>query len=207
MTVDQVIAARSIRELLHFTTNKGATGILGDGEVLPRSRLPTEKHLVNVYPPNARTRYDVAHLDYVNLSITRINRRFFDFSSNWHRHEDVWWCVLAFDPVVASHAGVQFAATNNMYSGCQRATGGDGLEALFSEQVHQYESHWAHRPADQPASWPTDRQAEVLYPGPLSIDFLRTIYVLGDAHHDVIATNAEIYGRHVAVEVRPGVLS
>ena len=207
MTVEEVIRGRGIEELLHFTTNKGITGILGDGEVLPRSQLPTEKHLVNVYPPNARTRYDVAHLDFVNLSITRINRRFFDFSSNWHRHEDVWWCVLAFDPVIATHDGVQFASTNNMYSGCEHATGGAGLDALFAERVRQYEGRYEHRRPDHPANWPTDRQAEVLYPGPLSTDYLRSIYVLSDAHHDVIATNADIYGRQVVVEVRPGVLS
>jgi hypothetical protein len=207
MTVEEVLTRRGVDELLHFTTNVGATGILGDGEVLPRSRLPNEKHLANVYPPNSRIRYDVAHLDYVNLSITRINQRFFASSTNWHRDEDVWWCVLSFDPVIAAHEGVQFSSTNNRYTGCRHFTGGDGLEALFGPRIHQYASKWATRAAGIPANWPTDRQAEVLYPGALSTDFLRRIYVASNAHHDVIATNADIYGRDVTVEVRPGVFT
>jgi hypothetical protein len=208
VTVEEVIRTRGIRELLHFTTNKGATGILGDGEVLPRSQLPTEKHLVNVYPPNSRTRYDTAHLGFVNLSVSRINRRFFDAASNWHRNEDVWWCALAFDPVVATHPGVQFATTNNMYTGCQRLEGGDGLEALFAERIHQYEERYVRRQSGQLSNWPTDRQAEVLYPGPLSTEFLRTIYVVTDAHQDVIEVGAEVQGHaQVPVVVRPGVFA
>jgi hypothetical protein len=163
--------------------------------------------LVNVYPPNSKVRYDIAHLDYVNLSISRINVRFFGASSRWHATEDVWWCALAFDPQIAAHDGVQFATTNNMYSGCTRLEGGKGLEALFADRVHQYESRFAHRQPGAPANWPTDRQGEVLYPGALSTAYLRTIYVVSDAHADVIATNAEIYHRDVAVEVRPGVFS
>lgn len=208
MTVEEVIRVHEISELLHFTTNKGATGILGDGEVLPRSQLPNEKHLVNVYPPNSRVRYDTGHLDYVNLSITRINLRFFAASSNWHRTEDVWWCALAFDPMIATHRGVKFATTNNMYTGCRRDEGGNALEALFAERVHQYESRYAHRRPDQPSSWPTDRQAELLYPGALSTESLRAIYVVSDAHADVVEVSAEVQGHpDVPVVVRPGVFA
>lgn len=205
MTVEEVLKRRKIREIIHFTTNIGATGILGDGQLRSRERLPTDKHLVNVYPPNAHTRYDKDHLDYVNLSISRINRRFFDASNNWHRNEDVWWCVLAFNPQIAAHDGVQFATTNNRYSGCERAAGGEGLETLFGPRIHQYETVWVSRSETQPHHWPTCRQAEVLYPHAVSTEYLQGIWVVNHAHHDVAAGWCELVGHdEIEVEVRPG---
>jgi hypothetical protein len=206
VTVQTVLERQEIEEIVHFTTNVGALGTLADRRLLSRAQLPTQKHLVNVYPPNARIRYDTFHLDYVNLSVSRINRRFFDASSSWHRNEDVWWCVLSFDPEIATHDGVQFATTNNRYSGCQRAAGAEGLEALFAERIHQYEDRWVTRSETSPRRWPTCRQAEVLYPGAVSTEHLRGIYVVNDAHHDVAAGWCELVGHgNVPVEVRPAV--
>lgn len=206
MSVSAILEDRRITEIVHFTTNIGATGVLGDRRLLSRERLPTEKHLVNVYPPNSRTRYDTRHLDFVNLSISRINRRFFQASNNWHRNRDVWWCVLSFDPVIATHSDVEFATTNNFYSGCRRAPGAEGLQALFESPIHQYENKQILRVPGQPRHWPTCRQAEVLYPHAVSTEYLKAIYVVNDAHHDVAAGWCELMGHDdVPVEVRPGV--
>jgi hypothetical protein len=206
MTIQAVLDQRGISEIVHFTTNLGALGTLADHKLLSRALLPTEKHLVNVYPPNARIRYDTFHLDYVNLSISRINRRFFDASSSWHRNEDLWWCVLSFDPQIATHDGVQFTTTNNRYTGCRRAPGREGLEALFAPSIHQYKELWVPRSSSDPRHWPTCRQAEVLYPQAVPTEHLKRIYVVNEAHHDVAAGWCELVGHeNVPVDVRPGV--
>jgi hypothetical protein len=188
-TVAEIVERRRITEVLHFTTNRGLTGILAEGEVLPRARLPENKYLEHVYQPNADTRKDKAWLDYVNLSISRINNEFFGHSSRWHAHEDVWWCALAFDPAILSDEGVYFATTNNMYSGCRRVRGPEGLEALFEDPVHQYLGNYARRTDDMEDALTTCLQAEALYPGPLSLDQLLRVYVATGAHADVASSS------------------
>jgi hypothetical protein len=202
--MEDILRRRGIREILHFTTNLGAVGVLDDRELLARARLPREKHLGNVYRPNARIRYDKAWLNYVNLSISRINRRFFQASTTWHWARDVWWCVLAFDPIVAAHDGVHFATTNNFYSGCIQAAGAAGLEALFGPRIHQYENRYVTRPEGHPRHLPTCRQAELLYPQALSTRYLRRICVVSDVHADIAAGWCDLVGHDdVPVEVLP----
>ncbi|WP_374265044.1 DarT ssDNA thymidine ADP-ribosyltransferase family protein [Corallococcus sp. RDP092CA] len=178
---------RGIEEVLHFTTNKGMVGILASGHVKSRRELPSEKYLEYVYTPNCQRRYDAPWFGYVNLSISRINSSLFDVSSGrWHRDSNLWWCVLAFDPVVLSHSGVLFATTNNMYSGVARASGEVGLNALFKEEVPQYLERVARRSFMTPLNQPTCFQAEALYPKALSVGFLRTVYVATPEHEDVV---------------------
>jgi hypothetical protein len=201
------ISERNIQEVLHFTTSKGLLGILYTRKVLPRSLLPDEKHVEHIYTPNALTRRDPDWTEYVNLSISRINSRFFNISSQqWHQDEELWWCVLSFSPVILAHEGVLFATTNNMYTGCIRAAGFTGLEALFAESIQQWTGRTVVRRPEMAPFWTTDQQAEVLYPGPLSTDFLQRIYVVTDRHQDLIhAQRAAIQHREVEVVVREDV--
>ena len=122
-TITEIVQAREITEILHFTTNRGLTGILAGKSVLSRERLPESQYLEHVYAPNTLLRKDQRYLDYVNLSISRINTEFFGHSTRWHANEDIWWCALAFDPTMLESPGVLFATTNNMYTGCTRAPG------------------------------------------------------------------------------------
>lgn len=206
-SVAEVVKAHQISEILHFTTNRGLTGILAEKAVLSRQRLPESKYLEHVYRPNAATRKDRAYLDFVNLSITRINTRFFGSSRRWHQNEDIWWCAVAFTPEILSHDGVEFATTNNMYTGCLRASGGDGLEALFADRIHQYAGVYVNRPADMPVDWATCRQAEVLYPKLVTCEHLSAIYVATGAHADIAASSRDILLEtdRVPVIVRPDV--
>ena len=64
---------RGVRNVVHFTTLKGALGVLAAGAVKSRCRLPADKYLEHVYRPNSDIRKDRLWLDYVNLSIERIN--------------------------------------------------------------------------------------------------------------------------------------
>ena len=180
---DVVEAARErqITDVVHFTTMKGVTGILAKNMVRSRKRLPCDEYLEYVYSPNVDVRKDEKWLDYVNLSITRINDSMFGASEQWHVTEDNPWAALSFKPEILGHPGVVFTTTNNIYPACRRAEDLRGFEQLFADFVlGRY--NIKHDRVDKPANWPTDRQAEVLYPGELSCDYLQRIDVqLGES--------------------------
>ena len=179
------VEGRGISQIVHFTTVRGAVGILATQAVKSRKRLPEEKYLEYVYRPNAVTRKDVEWLDYVNLSIERINDWMFDHSERWHVGTGNPWVLLSFHPRILTHPGVVFTTTNNIYPSCRRAEGLDGFLQMFTEPVYgRYNVR--HNRTNKLASWPTDRQAEVLYPGELSCDHLQRIDVqLEEALDDI----------------------
>ena len=174
-------------------------GILASGAVKSRARLPTEKYLEFIFEPNAVLRKDQAWLDYVNCSMSAINSKFFDVCANcWHRGEDLFWLVLGFDPVIATHDDVRFTTTNNMYSGVSRRMGADGFEAMFADRITQWVGHDVIRSLLLGTEHPTDEQAEVLYPGEVSTEYLRTVYTPTEHAFDVV-------GAHLAVFPHPNV--
>jgi hypothetical protein len=191
MTLAQAITARGIDELLHFTTNRGIVGTLASHSLLSRHRLPQERYLEHVLHVNAATRPEAAAffdksqnwLDYVNLSISEINARYFAVSKRWHHDKNVWWGILAFDPQIMTHDGVVFATTNNSYNYCVREGGVEGFERLFGPRI-QRKNNWSVGRGLRAPRLPTCEQAEVLYPGGVSTEFLRCIYVQEEEHHD-----------------------
>lgn len=182
MTINDIIQRRGIKEILHFTTNVGLTGILASKAVKPRESLPKDKYLEYVYLYNCEDRSrDAAWHEYVNLSITKVNWRLFSISMfKWHSNIDGWWCILSFDPVILRHPGVFFTTTNNIYTGVKRKTGVEGLEQLFAEKVVRWEGNVVTRTQSTPSNQPTCEQAEVLYPGELSLDYIKAIYAKDD---------------------------
>ena len=163
----------------------GVIGILAAGAVKSRKRLPHDRYLEHVYRPNAALRKDIEWLDYVNLSLTRINDWMFEHSERWHAAENNPWVVLSFDPEILGHPGVVFPTTNNFYSACRRAEGLAGFKRLFADQVRGRPGALHDRRNKRP-DWPTDRQAEVLYPGELSCDHLQRIDVQIEATIDKV---------------------
>ena len=174
--IAQAAHQRAITDVVHFTTLRGMVGVLASRALKSRSRLPKDSYLEHVYRPNAEFRKDRAWLDYVNLSIQRINDWMFDTSTRWHAADDNPWIVLCFDVAVLSHPGVVFTTTNNIYPSCLRAEGLGGFLRLFDAQVKGRYGQ-LHSREDKHTSWPTDRQAEVLYPGELSCEHLRRVDV------------------------------
>lgn len=178
MTVEDIIKRRGIEEILHFTTNKGLTGMLASKVVIPRKRLPKEQYLEHIvfYNCDNRSR-DEEWLDYVNLSITTVNLRLFGISrGKWHPDIDGFWCILSFSPEILTHQGVFFCTTNNAYPCVHRDKGANGLEKLFADRIERFPEWVAVRTKSTPTNQPTCNQAEVLYPGVLSIDCLKRIY-------------------------------
>jgi hypothetical protein len=142
MTVAEIIERRDIQEIVHFTTNKGVLGTLAARSLLSRKRLASEKLLDHILKLNAAYRKDTAWLDFVSLSITRINSPFFSVSAGrWHIGQDIWWCILSFLPVILTHDNVYFATTNNIYPSVKRGVGCAGLEALFDNAVSSRYGH------------------------------------------------------------------
>ncbi len=194
MTIGDVIKKRGIIEILHFTTHRGLLGSLHSGSVKSRKRLPAEVDLKFIYQPNAIYRKDPDWLDYVNLSISRINFVFFATSCRWHRAEDLWWCIMAFDPEILTHPGVHFATTNNMYTGVVRGSGVAGLENLFAARVVRYDGNTAVRTAQLADNLTTCVQGEALYPGELSVKYLRRVYVERNEDQDEVYAQLHMLG-------------
>lgn len=206
MNIPDIVTSRSITEILHFTTNKGSLGIFDGGAVKSRARLDQSERLEYIFQPNAANRSrDNEWLDYVNLSVSQVNTEFFSISAgNWHRFEDLWWCVLSFDPAILSHEGVVFTTSNNIWGGCRRAPHAEGLSAMFADVVYGRYSASIIRPAPFPVNRPTSEQAEVLYPRELSTEYLRVVYVANDDVADEIIGQMHTVGhRHVDVKVNP----
>lgn len=179
MSISKIIKDRDIQEILHFTTNSGLTGILHLGAVKTRKSLPKEEHLEYILKYNcADRRKDVAWHDYVNLSITSVNLNLFGISKDkWHSEMEGYWCILSFSSEILTHPNVIFTTTNNIYTGVRRAKGKEGLESMFAEKVTRWHGNVVERHSNTPSNQPTCNQAEVLYPGKLSLQYLERIYV------------------------------
>lgn len=209
MTISEIIESRGIERIVHFTTNLGALGVLATKSLKSRARLREDELLANVAKLNAKDRSrDTKWHDFVNLSITNINTSFFGASAWEHRDKDYWWCILAFDPTILTHAGVWFATTNNMYSGVVQKQGAEGLNALFSPTITQWHTYKEHRKVTRPDSFSANQttclQSEVLYPGQISTQYLHTIYVKDHESADELSGQiAAVAHPRVTIEVRP----
>lgn len=205
MTIEQKIEQDGIEEVVHFTTSHGCLGTLFTDFLKSRAKLENDPMVEFLFAPNAALRKDVDYLDHVSLSINHINTKFYKTSAgSWHRAEPIFWCILSFDPVILTHDGVEFATTNNMYSGVRRATGRAGFDALYADVITQWRGMTVRRPDKLPRCWPTCFQAEALYPGAVSTEFLRKIYVRnGTDQSEVVGFLRATLHRDVAVVIAP----
>lgn len=182
--VSKLAEGRKIKEIVHFSTNRGLTGCLHSGFVYPRSRLRAEEQLEHILTLNAPFRAEVEDwfdrtenwIDYVNLSISEITANLFRFSLKWHAGKDIYWVILGFDPALLDDDGVYFSTTNNIYEHTKRGKGRSGFEALFKSSVARKESWTAYR-GSRADHLPTCEQAEVLYPARLDMKYLRRVHV------------------------------
>ncbi len=206
--VIQTVAQRGIAEVLHFTTNNGLVGILHTGRLSANAFLKDEQRLAHILKINSIDRSrDAMWLEYVNLSISRINEYFFNYSKTRIKHEHTYWCILSFDPLVLAHPGVSFATTNNAYPLTMRATGVEGLEALFAGTIRRKPTWSTQRAHGEHAFHPTCRQAEALYPGHLSLAHLRAIYVGSGPVYDEVFAQVSILAsqllNHIQIIIDP----
>lgn len=177
MTIEDIVTRRGIKEIVHFTTNLGLTGILATKALKCKDQLRQEQYLVYILKINTPRELDPGWSGYVHLSFTKINTRFFAYSGKWH-NSDVSWRILSFDPAILSHKGVYFVTTNNAYhQHLKRGPGPAALEELFAKTVIGRYNQALTRTKMMADNLTTCEQAEVLYPGAIPIEFLRKIYV------------------------------
>lgn len=205
MTVKDLVEAKSINEVVHFTTNHGCLGTLYTDHLQSRKRLQDDKMVRFLFAPNSILRKDIRYVDYVSLSISHINTDFYRVSSlSWHRNEPIFWCILSFSPEILTHDGVVFSTTNNIYPSVIRGAGALGLEALFAQEVAGRYGVVMSRPNALPTFYPTCYQAEALYPAKISTDFLQRIYVANNAEQsEIIGFLKATFHRDVDVVVSP----
>ncbi|OUS32024.1 hypothetical protein A9Q98_02405 [Thalassotalea sp. 42_200_T64] len=177
--IKSVAESKKITDILHFTSNSGLLGILASGAVLPNSELKEEDTLAFVFKQNSEKRKErnLKWLKYVNLSVTKLNKEFFSYSENRHRSVDQFWCILSFSPSLLNDDGVFFTTTNNIYPSCLRGEGVSAFGRMFNNSIEGKFQKTISRTIEHKESWTTCEQAEILYPGKLSLDYLQSIYV------------------------------
>ena len=194
MSVAERARERGITEILHYTSQKGIQGSVMKGAVLSRQQMENDEDVAYIFE-GVWPRRDHVWVDYISLSISRINASLYDKSRA--RYPDWWWAVMSFSPEILDHDGVWFTTTNNVYEDVlERGQGVDGLEALFKDRVPWgYYGAVSVRRDSHPDNWPTDRQAEVLYPSTLSLDHLLCVYVPGSQHRALVHAWCEAFNR------------
>lgn len=185
-TLAEATAARGITRLRHFTTDRGALGIIATGQLRSRALLTTDNYLEHIYLPNCDVRRDPAWLNYVNLSVTEINASFFAICSGkpaWHADMDGFWVIVDLVPDLVWDKGVTFVNTNNRYTGARRGVNLAGFEEMFAPTVRPwYSAPTISRPAALASNLTTDQQAEVLYPNFVPSDRIDRLIVRESEH-------------------------
>lgn len=197
----EIVAAakkRGITSVVHFTSVPGGVvGILSSSAVKARRDLPSEQYVRHVYEENAADRSrDYLWHGYINLSVTRINLRMFEFSQRSHPNGK--WAVLEFHPDILGYPGVVFSTTNNAYPVTHRCTGLRGFEQIFDSSIPWGYHGSIHTRRDHKSDQTTDPQAEVLFPYELSLEHLHTITVPDESTHDSVIGALAIFPNHKA---------
>ncbi|MBA5237073.1 DUF4433 domain-containing protein [Pectobacterium aroidearum] len=211
MNIQQYIEDNGITEILHFTTERGLTGCASKKLVLSRKALDEEQYLSHIATPVSTERKEAQEtfnkdenwLDYINLSISEINTHYFKSARNRFICLDRWWCIMSFEPAILTHFGVYFTTTNNIYTGVVRTAGLAGLQTMFNEKITRWSGNVINRNG-RARHLPTCEQAEVLYPNPLSMSFLKCVYVQDPVQAASIhGTLVSLGFQHVNVIISP----
>jgi hypothetical protein len=193
MMPSEYAARRGVREILHFTTDKGVMGSLRKQALLSREQLQDDPDLafilLEVWPVKAPQ-----WVDFISLSVQRINLDL------WQRAvrnlPDRWWAVMAFTPAILDDDGVWFSTTNNIYPAAVRGQGTASLASLFADEVAGRYGY-PHTRDGKDDSQPTDRAAEVLYPTSLGLEHLTGIYVGTADHRRIVCAWCSAFGLDV----------
>jgi hypothetical protein len=197
---------RGVTEIVHFTTDKGVLGSLRKEHLLSRARVSDDPDLAFIF--NAVWPVKLPEwVDYISLSVTSINRELFNRAER--NLPGRWWAVMSFEIEILDDPGVVFTTTNNAYDDvCRRQEGVDGFADMFSERVPWgYYGSVQHRATCLPAQ-PTHRQAEVLYPGEISLEHLQSVYVRDSEQRRMIRAWCSAFDREPPeIEIRPDVFT
>ncbi|WP_370557770.1 DarT ssDNA thymidine ADP-ribosyltransferase family protein [Edwardsiella tarda] len=187
MKIEEILQSRNIKEVVHFTTERGLTGCAATKTVLSRKRLDKNKYLSHIASPVSKERKEASQkfnkeedwLDYINMSISEINAHYYHAANGWFKESDAWWCIMSFTPEILTHEGVYFTTTNNIYTGVKRNKGIKGLQEMFADKITRWSGNNVIR-GSRASHLTTCEQAEVLYPSTLDMKFLNRVYVTNE---------------------------
>lgn len=178
-TFAEILAERDVSRLCHFTPARNLPHILGDGYVRATKDLADDVRAV--YSATDLSRLD-GHQEKICCSIEFTNGYY--FAKARIKGEAVLfpdWVVLLIDPIVTSRNGTLFCTGNAARGyGSTAYPGTDGLTALYQASVVGSGGTTFNRSSAHLPCCPTDIQAEVLVPAPISLEDVLAIVVRSD---------------------------
>ncbi|MBY8882721.1 DarT ssDNA thymidine ADP-ribosyltransferase family protein [Actinacidiphila acidipaludis] len=162
---------RGITRLCHFTKAVGLGHILATGELRGAAVL---RESAEGFRPTDELRLD-GYLNHINCSIEYPNAWYLDRARAKEQYF-MEWVVLALDPRLLDLPGTGFCPYNAARGGgAGVAKGLAAFEAMFAPEVT---GNFVRRRALAHPAWaPTDDQAEVLVPGPVSATAITAVIV------------------------------
>lgn len=154
---------RGVTRLVHFTKASNLPRILADGEL--RDVVSLQGEMFKGFAASDSVRAD-GHTDKISLSIEYPNV----FYHNAVRQRTIGypdWVFILVHPRVAAREGSLFSPCNAAKYGAPLVAGLQGLEACYAPEV-RFGRRFVRSATHAPQS-PTDVQAEVLVPGPISL--------------------------------------
>lgn len=162
---------RGITRLCHFTKAVGLGHILATGELRGTAML---RESSDGFRPTDEQRLD-GYLHHINCSVEYPNAWYLDRARAKDQHFTEW-VVLALDPRLLDLQGTGFCPYNAARrGGLGVAQGLAAFEAMFAPEVTG--NSLRRRTPRHPPWAPTDDQAEVLVPGPVSTTAITAMIV------------------------------
>lgn len=182
MAIRDLISRRGIDSLYHFTTTINLSGIYQVEHIFPRSEYDTLRALANedMYEDYLDHMDDLrldGLNDHVNTSLSHPNVYLLNAYRQRKNLAHYTWCILQLDPQLMERDDTLYTVTNAASARSSQygiGKGEEGLNQLFIPEVITKKG--AFKRKGLPAKYPTDIQAEVLIPGNISVDHIKTIY-------------------------------
>jgi ssDNA thymidine ADP-ribosyltransferase, DarT len=175
-TLSELFAAHKITRLCHFSPSRNLPHIFRDGEL--RATKDLVEDVRAVYMPTDLARLD-GHREKICCTIEYPNAYY------WNKAKAAGearlfphWAVLLIDPDVALQPETLFCTGNAARNyGAGARSGTAGFQAAYAPAVEGSGGRTFTRGTSHLIQSPTDMQAEVLVPGPISLDALQGIVV------------------------------
>lgn len=177
---EAAIRARGVTRLCHFTPSRNLPHILRDRAIRSTKHLSSDVRAC--YTATDLKRLD-QHPDHVCCTIEYPNAYYFRQARQQPDHSPFPdWVILLLDATLASLPGVEFCTGNAARAyGSTAEPGEPGFLAMYADTVAGVRGRVFHRRSTHLARVPTDLQAEVLIPGPISTGYLLGVGVRDDA--------------------------
>lgn len=175
-TLAEVFAKHGVNRLCHFTPSRNLPHIFRDAQL--RATKDLAEDVRAVYAATDLARLD-GHRERICCTIEYPNAYYWAkarVEGEARLFPD--WVVLLIDPDVALRPGALFCTGNaaRLYGATARS-GADGLMAAYGPAVTGSGGRTFSRRPSHLDACPTDLQAEVLVPGPISLDALKAVLV------------------------------